>query len=169
MNSADFDSIAKSLAYESDLAMFQDFYIVRKMSFQRISDIIGYSSGTVRARIKQLEIPTRGKGGPNRLGMSKLVSIPDEEIILVSVCARKYNLSKSAVWHEKRRRNLGANKSGSSSEVQGGELLLQCDPTESSGAPRGDEPRRVEDELRRGGGEGDLNQLDDSLRNPPSD
>lgn len=133
MNSADFETLAKGLAYENETEMFQDLYITRRFSLTQIVSLLGYSLGTVRRRMKSLGMSFRRPGGPNRLGKSKLTAIPDADFEHVLKAASTHNLHKSTLWKEKRRRGLGKSESRKLDQGGAGQLPDPIDQANHGG------------------------------------
>lgn len=125
MSSA-WESTHKALGYQTEHEMFQDLYITQKMTLRELSGILGTGVNTVRTHLHAAGVPARPRGGKNRLGMSRVRSLPDSALEHPEKSAVDLGLHPSALYKEKRRRKeekANASPSEPSTTVPGGDVV----------------------------------------------
>lgn len=100
----DWTTICQALGYATEFNMLHDLYIVQKMTLRELAQILQVKPPTARAHLKAAGVILRRRGGPNRLGVSKLRAIPDEAMKNPLRAAFDYNVAVSSIYNEKRRR-----------------------------------------------------------------
>jgi transcriptional regulator of acetoin/glycerol metabolism len=61
----DWTTIAKTLGYASDAAMWQDLYVTQRLSIDTLSTRLGVGRNTIRQTLKKHNVVIRGRGGAN--------------------------------------------------------------------------------------------------------
>lgn len=95
----EWDETAVKLGFESEEAMWQDYYIVRKLSITQLAERLGVSRNTVRAALERLEIPVRSRGGPNNQKLDVTDELVDEiRRDGIAAVAKRRGLSYTTVY-----------------------------------------------------------------------
>ncbi len=121
--------IYHGLGYESEFNMLHDLYVEQGMSLNEIAGLLKRSVQTIRIHLDASGIKRRPRGGPNRLGMSRLAKIPDEDLKRPTLAAVKYDVHPSAIYKEKRKRREAkrGDQSGADTPISGAGVDLHKD------------------------------------------
>ena len=97
---------ADTTGFRDEKEMLHSFYLEQKLSINQIAEVLGVSTGAVRRRLRLADIPLRGRGGKNRIGVGKVQLLTDAE--LASLDSREKCIGSgfhpSAIYKEKKRR-----------------------------------------------------------------
>jgi hypothetical protein len=66
------EEIAKGARYESEEAMWRDYYVTKRKTIEELTRDLGVSRNVIRERLIRCAIPVRKQGGPNnsKIGVS---------------------------------------------------------------------------------------------------
>lgn len=102
--------LAQTLGFSSEDDMLKHFYVAQGLSLKDMSAILGFSTFSIRRRLRKIGVPIRKRGGPNRQDKSLLSDVSDQELFEGSPAelAETHGVSMATVFNERRRRKLNA-------------------------------------------------------------
>lgn len=103
-NEESWTPIAQLLGFDTEEEMLKHFYMIQSFSIKQISQVIGYSTFTVRRRLLLWHVNLRKRGGANHQGKRILRDLTDAELFdgASPVIAEKYNVHVSTISAERR-------------------------------------------------------------------
>lgn len=96
----DWEAVAKRLGYETELAMWTDLYITKRLSISELAARFDVSSGTVRPALHRCKIAVRPRGGANNRQQISYAGLAEEvKKVGIVVVAARLGLTSRGVYY----------------------------------------------------------------------